>query len=161
MVLLRVGWNAQEQLNSAVNERWQSNSGDGPYEVAQTKEQGLAFVLSALLVTPVFADPIIEDITFSSRPGSKFEVRLDFNEPPPADLDAYTIEEPARIAIDFPGTKSGLDQKRYALPYGNATGVLVLQAGDRTRMVINLVKLVPYETVINGNQLISASGSRQ
>ena len=122
------------------------------------RKSKLAFVLSALLVTPVFADPIIEDITFSSRPGSKFEVRLDFNEPPPADLDAYTIEEPARIAIDFPGTKSGLDQKRYALPYGNATGVLVLQAGDRTRMVINLVKLVPYETVINGNQLILQVG---
>ena len=102
-------------------------------------------VLSALSVAPAFAEPVIEDITFSSQPGSKFEVRLDFNEPPPADLNAYTIEEPARIAIDFPNTKSGLDQKRYALPYGNATGVLVLEAGDRTRMVINLVKLVPYE----------------
>ena len=122
------------------------------------RESKATFALSALLVMPVFADPIIEDITFSSRPGSKFEVRLDFNEPPPADLDAYTIEEPARIAIDFPGTKSGLDQKRYALPYGNATGVLVLEAGDRTRMVINLVKLVPYETVINGNQLILQVG---
>jgi len=115
-------------------------------------------VLSALSVAPAFAEPVIEDITFSSQPGSKFEVRLDFNEPPPADLNAYTIEEPARIAIDFPNTKSGLDQKRYALPYGNATGVLVLEAGDRTRMVINLVKLVPYETVINGNQLILQVG---
>jgi len=51
-----------------------------------------------------------------------------------------------------------LDQKRYSLPYGNATGVLVLEAGDRTRMVLNLIKLVPYETIINGNQLILQVG---
>ena len=104
------------------------------------------------------AQPVIEDITFRSQPGSKFEVRLDFSEPPPADFSAYTIEEPARIAIDFPGTQSALDQKRYPLPYGNATGVLVLEAGDRTRMVLNLIKLVPYEAIINGNHLILQVG---
>lgn len=115
-------------------------------------------VVLALSAASALAQPVIEDITFSSRPGSKFEVRLEFSEAPPADFEAYTIEQPARIAIDFPATKSGLDQKRYSLPYGNATGVLVLEAGDRTRMVVNLVKLVPYETIINGNQLVLQVG---
>ena len=118
-----------------------------------------AFALAvALVAAPALAQPVIEDITFSSQPGSKFEVRLDFSEPPPADFSAYTIEEPARIAIDFPNTESALDQKRFPLPYGNATGVLVLEAGDRTRMVVNLIKLVPYEALINGNQLILQVG---
>ena len=118
-----------------------------------------AFALAVSLVAaPALAQPVIEDITFSSQPGSKFEVRLDFSGPPPADFSAYTIEEPARIAIDFPNTESALDQKRFPLPYGNATGVLVLEAGDRTRMVVNLVKLVPYEALINGNQLILQVG---
>lgn len=103
------------------------------------------------------AEPVIEDITFSSRPGSKFEVRLDFNEPPP-ESRAYTIEKPARIAVDFPGTSSALDQKRYSLPYGNATGVVVLESGDRTRMVLNLVKLVPYETRVLGNSMFLVVG---
>jgi type IV pilus assembly protein PilQ len=103
------------------------------------------------------AEPVIEDITFSSRPGSKFEVRLDFNEPPP-ESRAYTIEKPARIAVDFPGTSSALDQKRYSLPYGNATGVVVLESGDRTRMVLNLVKLVPYETRVDGNSMYLVVG---
>jgi hypothetical protein len=44
----------------------------------------------------------VTDIEFSSRPGSKFEVRLDFDDVPPAELQSYTIEKPARIAIDFP-----------------------------------------------------------
>ncbi|WP_420820247.1 type IV pilus secretin PilQ [Seongchinamella sediminis] len=103
------------------------------------------------------AAPTITDIEFSSRPGSKFEVRLDFNETPP-DLKAYTIEKPARIAVDFPGTTSSLDRKRYSLPYGNATGVVVLESGDRTRMVLNLVKLVPYETRVDGNSLFLIVG---
>ena len=53
----------------------------------------------------------ITDIEFSSRPGSKFEVRLGFDQPPP-EMKAYTIEKPARIAVDFPNTSSGLERKR-------------------------------------------------
>lgn len=100
----------------------------------------------------------VTDIEFSSRPGSKFEVRVDFDQAPPAELRAYTIEKPARIAIDFPQTTSSLDRKRYSLPYGNATGVLVLEAGERTRLILNLVKLVPYETRVDGNSLFLTVG---
>ena len=121
-------------------------------------QTGLTLVLLLGVAAPLLAQPVFEDITFSSQPGSKFEVRLDFSEAPPSDYSAYTIEEPARIAIDFPGTKSGLDQKRFSLPFGNATGVLVLEAGDKTRLVLNLIKLVPYEAVISGNQLVLQVG---
>ncbi|MEM6579783.1 MAG: type IV pilus secretin PilQ [Pseudomonadota bacterium] len=108
-------------------------------------------------VSGVLNAATIEDIEFSARPGSKFEIRMDFDEPPP-ELKSYTIEKPARIAIDFPNTKSALDRKRYSLPYGNATGVIVLESGDRTRMVVNLVKVVPYETRVDGNSLYVVVG---
>ena len=111
-----------------------------------------------LLARPSMAAPVIEDIGFSAGTGSVFEIRLDFSERPPSDISAYTIEEPARIAMDFPNTRSGLEEKRYALPYGNASGVVVLQSGDRTRLIVNLVKLVPYETQVNGNQLVLRVG---
>jgi type IV pilus assembly protein PilQ len=101
---------------------------------------------------------VVTDIEFSSRPGSKFEVRLDFDGPPPETLRSYTIEKPARIAIDFPDTGSNLPSKRYALPYGNATDVMVLEASERTRLVLNLVKLVPYETRVSGNSLYLTVG---
>ena len=118
---------------------------------------GLGSFLVAVFLTlssvTASAGTSVTDIEFSSRPGSKFEVRLDFSEPPSDDIRAYTIEKPARIAIDFPNTTSSLDQKRFSLPYGNATGVLVLESGDRTRLVMNLVKLVPYETRVDGNSL--------
>jgi type IV pilus assembly protein PilQ len=110
-----------------------------------------------LAASQVFATAVT-DIEFSSRPGSKFEVRLDFDEAPPKELRSYTIERPARIAIDFPDTRSELDSKRYSLPYGNATGVLVLESGERTRLILNLVKLVPYETRVEGNSLFLTVG---
>ncbi|GHD33943.1 type IV pilus secretin PilQ [Parahalioglobus pacificus] len=121
------------------------------------QQVGAALALSLVTVAS-YAAPAVTDIEFSSRPGSKFEVRLDFNETPPSDLRSYTIEKPARIAIDFPNTISELEQKRYSLPYGNATGVMVLESGDRTRLVMNLVKLVPYETRVEGNSMFLIVG---
>ena len=116
-----------------------------------------ATVAMSLLANVLQASPIVQDIEFSSRPGSKFEVRVEFNEAPP-EIKAYAIEKPARIALDFPGTTSALEQKRYSLPYGNATKAMVLESGDRTRLVVNLVKLVPYETRIEGNNLYLVVG---
>ncbi|MEM1404953.1 MAG: type IV pilus secretin PilQ [Pseudomonadota bacterium] len=113
---------------------------------------------AALLVSGQALAVAVTDIEFSSRPGSKFEVRLDFDQAPPAELQSYTIEKPARIAIDFPDTTSSLERKRYSLPYGNATGVLVLESGDRTRLILNLVKLVPYDTRVDGNSLYLTVG---
>ena len=121
---------------------------------------GIGIVLGlalATLASALQAAPNVTDIEFSSRPGSKFEIRMDFDETPP-DSKAYTIEKPARIAIDFPNTKSLLERKRYSLPYGNATGVVVLESGDRTRLVVNLVKMVPYETRVEGNSLYVVVG---
>lgn len=103
------------------------------------------------------AAPTVQDIEFSSRPGSKFEVRVEFNEPPP-EIKSYSIEKPARIALDFVGATSSLERKRYSLPYGNATKAMVLESGDRTRLVVNLVKLVPYETRVEGNNLFLLVG---
>tara|TARA_R110001592_G_scaffold363393_1_gene687255 strand:+ start:97990 stop:100140 length:2151 start_codon:yes stop_codon:yes gene_type:complete len=135
----------------------------GKKAVGKTKEsiaRGLLIAASGLLMTLLsgaLQAATIEDIEFSARPGSKFEIRMDFNEPPP-EIKAYTIDKPARIAIDFPDTTSALERKRYSLPYGNATGVIVLESGDRTRLVINLVKVVPYETRVDGNSLYVVVG---
>jgi len=116
----------------------------------------VGLVLS-LMAGAANAASTIRNIEFSSRPESKFEIRVDFDGLPP-ELKSYTIEKPARIAIDFPDTRSALEQKRFSLPYGNATGVVVLESGDRTRLVVNLVKVVPFETRVDGNSLFVVVG---
>ncbi len=111
----------------------------------------------SLMAGAANAASTITNVEFSSRPESKFEIRVDFDGLPP-ELKSYTIEKPARIAIDFPDTRSALEQKRFSLPYGNATGVVVLESGDRTRLVVNLVKVVPFETRVDGNSLFVVVG---
>lgn len=125
--------------------------GQGQKYISRVVRAGVVLV-SMLAAGLAQANSAVTDIEFSSRPGSMFEIRLGFDDTPP-ELKAYTIEKPARIAIDFADTESKLERKRYSLPYGNATGVVVLESGGRTRMVVNLVKLVPYTTRVEGNDL--------
>ena len=113
-------------------------------------------LVMSFLAGAVQAAPTVQDIEFSSRPGSKFEVRMDFNEPPP-EIKAYTIEKPARIAIDFPIRQvPGAEALFTALRQCHRR--VVLESGDRTRLVVNLVKLVPYETRVEGNSLYLVVG---
>ncbi|QHJ89200.1 type IV pilus secretin PilQ [Aequoribacter fuscus] len=111
----------------------------------------------ALTLTSQSMASVVEEISFTSRSGGKFEIRMDFDSVPD-DYKGYTVEKPARIALDFANTKSGLDRKRFSLPYGNATAVMVVEAGERTRMIVNLVKLVPYETRVEGNSFFVTVG---
>lgn len=85
----------------------------------------------------------IEGIKFAALPGDSFEIKLDFDGKP-VEPAGYTIESPARIVLDFEGTESALDQKKYPLSFDNAQSAVVLSAGGRTRMIINLKNPVTY-----------------
>ena len=99
------------------------------------------------------ASPVVEDIRFTAQPGARMEVQLTLSEAPTTDFESYTIEDPARIVIDLPQTRSGLEKKRYELSQANVTSVMVLESGDRTRLIVNLVDLVPFETRVSGREL--------
>ncbi len=131
--------------------------GKGKESVRNRLRNAVVMLAMSIVTNAALAAPTVKDIEFSSRPGSKFEVRVEFSEAPP-DFKTYAIEKPARIAIDFPGATSSLEQKRFSLPYGNATKAVVLESGDRTRLVVELVKLVPYETRVEGNNLFLLVG---
>ncbi|QSP96090.1 type IV pilus secretin PilQ [Marinobacter salinisoli] len=99
----------------------------------------------------------LEDVAFSSLPGERLEVTLAFDGQPP-EPTGYTIERPARIAIDLKDTTSGLDSRSIALGSGNAQSMTVVETKDRTRLIFNLVELVPYDTVRSGNSLVMTIG---
>ena len=116
---------------------------------------GLAslFMGAAWAVDVSAAAPVVEDIRFTAQPGARMEVQLTLSEAPTTDFESYTIEDPARIVIDLPQTRSGLEKKRYELSQANVTSVMVLESGDRTRLIVNLVDLVPFETRVSGRKL--------
>ena len=119
----------------------------------------LAGYLACLgLSSQVLADVVLEDISFATLPGGRFEVRMDFSETPPAP-DGYTIDNPARIVLDLPSVASALDQKKYALSFENARSAVVLGTSDRTRVILNMLKMAPYETRIDGNSIVLLVGA--
>jgi len=91
-------------------------------------------------------------IEFSSLPGDRTEIRMAFDGTPPVP-QGYTIDQPARIVLDMPGVVSSLAEKHHDLGAGNARKVSVLSTKDRTRAIVNLTRLVAYDTEVRGNTL--------
>ena len=66
----------------------------------------------------------------------------------------YTIENPARIVLDFAGVDNRLTQKQFPLSFDNAQNAVVLSSGGRTRLTIHLSKPAAYSTEIKGDTLV-------
>jgi type IV pilus assembly protein PilQ len=100
----------------------------------------------------------IEAIEFSALPGDRTEIRMRFDGTPP-DPTGYTIESPARIALDLMDVRNGLSERYHSLGTGNAREVTVVEARDRVRVIVNLTQLVPYESRVEGNTLFVIVGA--
>ncbi len=92
----------------------------------------------------------LQDIQVQSLSGQRVELKLIMTETAPEPL-AFTIENPARIALDLPGTTLGLSQRRRDVNQGPLDTILTAEANGRTRVVLNLDLMVPYETKRSGN----------
>jgi type IV pilus assembly protein PilQ len=74
---------------------------------------------------------------------------------PLANLPAgFTINTPPRIALDFPGTANGLGKSVQNFAVGELRSANIVQAGTRTRLVINLNQMLSYETRLDGNNVL-------
>nr|WP_229722809.1 type IV pilus secretin PilQ [Xylophilus rhododendri] len=86
--------------------------------------------------------------------GSGELLRIDFSAPPQALPTGFAIQSPARIALDFPGIVNGLGKPSVDLNQGNLRTATVVEAGDRTRVVLNLRRPTAYTARIEGNALL-------
>jgi type IV pilus assembly protein PilQ len=99
----------------------------------------------------------LQDIQVQSLSGQRVELKLIMTEAAPEPL-AFTIENPARIALDLPGTSLGLSQRRRDVNQGPLDTILTAEANGRTRVVLNLDMMVPYETRRSGNTVFVTLG---
>ena len=99
----------------------------------------------------------LQDIQVQSLPGQRVELRLILSGTAPDPL-AFTIEDPARIALDLPETTLGLSSRRRDVNLGPLDTVLTAEANGRTRVVLNLDSMVPYETRKSGNTIFVTLG---
>ena len=137
---------------------------NGVNVTAITKFLHHGWVVAASLVIGVIsatalAEQAITDISFNAQPSGQLSIALEFDSMPSSEFSSYTIEDPARIVIDFPDTENQLPQRRYALPSGNASSVLVLAAGDRSRMIVNLSRLGEFDAAFDGRSFVLNIGA--
>ncbi len=112
----------------------------------------------ALLTAPLlWAGPAIEDIAFTTKPSGGLEIKLQFDGAAP-EPKAYSIAKPARLIFDMPTVTSKLENKRHTLAMGNTESVMILEAGDRTRAIVNLKQMTPYQMHTQGNDLYITLG---
>ncbi len=107
----------------------------------------------ALATHVAAAQNALVDISHVTLPGNKQQLALTMTAPA-EDPKAFTIDNPARIALDLPGTSNDLDQRNIRVSAGLLQNITTVEAGGRTRVVINLASMVPYTTAIRGNQLL-------
>ncbi|MEF8736614.1 MAG: type IV pilus secretin PilQ [Candidatus Accumulibacter necessarius] len=88
--------------------------------------------------------------------GSVLNVKLTFKEALQALPPAFSVAKPPRIAFDFPNTTNGLGKSSQTYNEGDLKSANIVQAEDRTRVVLNLNKPMTYDATIDGNSLLLA-----
>ncbi len=106
---------------------------------------------AAMLVATSAWAVTLDNINYTSLPGDRVQLRLELSEPVGAEPLSFTIDNPARVALDFPGTSLNVAQKSQTIGIGNAESVTAVEADGRTRVVVNLVNMVPYDIRSDGN----------
>ena len=88
-----------------------------------------------------------------AKQGGDIAVKIDLKEALEKLPAGFSISSPAKIALDFPSTANGLGKNSQVLNEGDLTSMNIVQAGERTRLVLNLVKNMNYSTRIDGKSL--------
>jgi type IV pilus assembly protein PilQ len=113
----------------------------------------VAACLAWSLPLAAHAQTVIQGITSTQQAGTEV-IRVEFNEPLKSLPAGFIVQSPPRIAIDLPAVGTTLQRPVVDMNQGNVRSVNVAQAGDRTRLVVNLRQSATYRAQIEGNSLL-------
>jgi type IV pilus assembly protein PilQ len=99
----------------------------------------------------------LQSVDVQPVPGKGLQVTMTLSGPAAEPLD-FTIDNPARISFDLPGTGLALDQRRIDVHSGGLDSILAAEASGRSRVVLNLDRMMPYEKRVEGNRIIVLLG---
>jgi len=125
----------------------------GPGAMHRAALKGAVFALMACSTVWAQAQNAIQSLTGSVQGGVEV-IRIETSEPLAAVPTGFTIQSPARIALDFPGVANAMGRNAIEINQGNLRSANVVQAGDRTRVVINLKQPAAYKATTDGKSLI-------
>ena len=121
--------------------------------MAGWRSRFMAVAVLAAAAFPAWAQNAIQSINSSQQAGSEV-IRIELSEPLTALPAGFTVQTPPRIAIDLPGVSNGLGKSNVEVNQGNLRSVSVAQAGERTRLVLNLKAPAGYRAQIDGKVLV-------
>jgi type IV pilus assembly protein PilQ len=156
------------------------NANFGPERTAQTAARRIArpdsvarrvracaaaLLLACLPATTVLAQAAaagavqnrLEAIDVQTLPGNQLQLKLRTSGPAPQPL-AFTIDRPARISLDLPGVALAVPNRRIDVKSGGVDSVVAGEGSGRTRLVLNMDALQPYETQVEGNTILVTVG---
>ncbi|MGZ5049614.1 MAG: type IV pilus secretin PilQ [Methylobacter sp.] len=114
----------------------------------------LALFLLVFQIASVNAEELgLSAIDFATQAGDKLQIEMQMTGPA-VTPKVFKTDNPARIALDFPGVKNQLAKKMYPVNQGAANSVYVVEAAGRVRVVVNLVEPTPFETKVSGNKVL-------
>lgn len=107
------------------------------------------------VTAPFFAiaDQAIRSVTGSVQGGAEV-LRVELAEPLSALPTGFSTQSPARIALDFPGATNGSGRSVVEINQGNLRSANVVEAGGRSRIVLNLKQPTSYKAELQGNSLL-------
>ena len=94
----------------------------------------------------------IESVRYATLPGNRVQIILGMDREVQTPL-SFTIDNPARIAFDFANTISKLPKRSEPIGVGIAQSVTAITAKNRTRVILNLTEIVPYQVQTDGKQV--------
>ncbi len=99
----------------------------------------------------------LQAIDVQTLPGQQLQLTMRLSGPATEPL-SFTIDNPARISFDLPNTVLALPSRRIEVKAAGLDTIVAAEAKDRTRLVLNLDRLMPYETRLDGNNIVVTLG---
>ncbi len=121
--------------------------------MSKWRSRALAMALWIGAPMAALAQNAIQSINSTQQAGSDV-VRIELSEALTSVPAGFTIQTPPRIAIDLPGVGNALGRSTVDINQGNLRSVSVAQAGERTRLVLNLKQAANYRAQIDGKALV-------
>ncbi|WP_415033605.1 type IV pilus secretin PilQ [Azonexus sp.] len=89
----------------------------------------------------------------TSRNGNEIAIKIDLNKSMSSPPASFAVSNPPKVALDFLGTANALGKNTQMVNEGDLRSLNVVQVGDKTRVVLNLVRSMNYNTRVDGNSL--------
>lgn len=114
------------------------------------------FLSTAALANTNPADAPSNSITgvqYNTLPGNRLQIALELSEEAVTPI-SFTIDNPARIAFDFANTGSKLPKRSQPIGIGIAQSITTISTKTKTRVILNLTEVVPYQVTSQGKNIL-------